>query len=85
MKNEKTMVSVPYIAYEQDIAHKNTIIKIMGGIIFSLIIAIILTVWMFMSFISKYDYKNYDQNGDGINNINSGTQGDITNESNTTN
>ena len=81
MKNEKTMVTVPYIAYEQDMAHKNSIIKIMGGIIFSLIIAIVLIVFMFMSFINNYDYKNYDQDGNGVNNINTGTQGDIVNES----
>ena len=76
MKNEKTMVSVPYIAYEKEMEAKNKII-------ICLIITIILIVFMFMSFINKHDFTSYDQDGNGINNINSGTQGDVSNESTT--
>lgn len=82
--NKSSMVNVPFIAYEKEMSHKNTIVKIMGTIILFLVIAIICIVYMFMSFISNYDYKNYDQNGEGVNNINSGQQGDIINESDIT-
>jgi len=82
--NKSSMVNVPFIAYEKEMSHKNTIVKIMGTIILFLVIAIVCIVYMFMSFISNYDYKNYDQNGEGVNNINSGQQGDIINESDIT-
>ena len=82
--NKSSMVNVPFIAYEKEMSHKNTIVKIMGTIILFLVIAIICIVYMFMSFISNYDYKNYDQNGERVNNINSGQQGDIINESDIT-
>lgn len=81
MKDKKEMVTVPYIVYEKDIEHKNTVVKIMGTAILFLIIALICTVYMFMSFINSHDYKNYDQDGNGINNINEGTQRDVINES----
>ena len=82
--NKSSMVNVPFIAYEKEMDHKNKIVKIMGAIILALVVAIVCIVYMFMSFISNYDYKNYDQNGEGVNNINSGQQGDIINESDIT-
>lgn len=81
MKEKSSMINVPYIVYEKDMEHKNTVIKIMGASIICLIIAIITIVYMFMSFINSYDYTSYEQDGNGINNINSGTQGDVVNES----
>lgn len=81
MKDKKSMVNVPYIVYEKDIEHKNTVIKIMGTSIIFLIISIVATIWMFMSFIGKFNYNNFTQDGEGQNNINTGTQGDIINES----
>lgn len=83
--NKGSMISVPFIAYEKEMEHKNNIIKFMSGFIIGLIILIIVMFYMFMSFINSYDYKNYDQDGNGINNINSGNQGDIINESDITN
>lgn len=82
--NKNSMINVPFIAYEKEMDHKNTIVKIMGAIILFLVVAIVCIVYMFMSFIGNYDYKNYDQNGEGVNNINSGQQGDVINESDIT-
>ena len=84
MKEKKGMINVPYIVYEKDMEHKNTIIKFMGVSIIFLIVAVVAITWMFMSFINGYDYRNYDQDGNGLNNINEGTQGDVINESNIT-
>ena len=36
---------------------------------------------MFVLFMGKYNIVGYDQDGKGINNINSGEQGDVINES----
>ena len=79
MKNEKTMVTVPYIAYEKAMDDKKLVIKIMSSIIISLVVAIVVTIVLFMSFINKCNFTSYDQDGNGVNNINSGTQGDVSN------
>lgn len=81
---KKSMVNVPFIAYEKEMEHKNTIIKILGITIICLIITIIVIFSLFMSFINSHDYRNYDQDGNGHNNINEGTQGDVINESTVT-
>ena len=83
--NKSSMVNVPFIAYEKEMDHKNKIVKIMGAIILALVVAIVCIIFMFMKFINAHDFKNYDQDGNGINNINEGTQRDIINESNTPN
>lgn len=78
---KKSIVNVPFIAYEKEMSEKNKIITLMSTIIFTLIISIAFICYMFMSFINSHDYRNYDQNGNGQNNINEGTQGDVINES----
>ena len=83
MNKEKGMVTIPYIAYEKEMSSKNSIIKFLIFTTIVLIISIVLVVGMFMSFINSHDYKNYDQDGNGINNINEGTQRDVINESST--
>ncbi len=83
MKEKKEMVTVPYIAYEKALDDKKSVIKFMSGVIISLVVAIVLIVTIFMTFINKHDFTSYDQDGNGVNNINSGTQGDVSNESTT--
>ena len=78
---KKSIVNVPFIAYEKEMGGKNKIIILMGIIILTLIISIVFICYMFTSFINSHDYRNYDQNGNGQNNINEGTQGDVINES----
>lgn len=79
--NKSGMINVPYISYEKEMDHKNCVIKIMGGVIFGLIVTMIVMFTMFMSFINQHDYTSYAQDGNGQNNINTGTQGDVINES----
>lgn len=79
MKNNN-IVNVPYILYEKEMVQKSLIIKILMGIIFTLVITFALTLFMFMSFINSHNYTSYDQDGNGQNNINKGIQGDVINE-----
>lgn len=73
--------SVPLLIYESEMKHKTNIIKGLLVVIMLLIIVFGITVYLFMEFIGSYDYSKYSQDGEGVNNINSGTQGDIINES----
>lgn len=73
--------SVPLIIYESEMKHKTNIIKGLLGVIVLLLIILGVAIYMFMSFINAHDFYGYDQDGEGINNINSGTQGDVINES----
>lgn len=84
--NEKT---VPFIAYElMQVKHERTLKRL----IFALIISIVLifasnAAWLYAWM--QYDYiaedvtseVNYVQDGRGINNINTGNQGDVVNGS----
>ena len=77
----KEMRSVPMPIYENEMKSKNNIIKALFAFLFLTIIVLGVVIYMFMSFISAYDYGGYNQDGDGINNVNTGTQRDIYNES----
>lgn len=79
MKNNN-IVNVPYILYEKEMVQKSLIIKMLIGVIFTLVIILALTLFMFMSFINSHNYTSYDQDGNGQNNINKGIQGDVINE-----
>ena len=81
MEDNNKAKSVPLIIYENEMQHKTNIIKglfIMLGLSF---VVLGITIYLFMSFISAYDFTSYSQDGNGINNINSGEQGDVINES----
>lgn len=78
MKND-SIVNVPYILYEKEMGNKFAIIKMLIGIVITLVIILALTLFMFMKVVNQYDYTAYTQDGNGQNNINTGTQGDVTN------
>lgn len=81
MQDPNKAKSVPLIIYENEMRHKTNIIKglfVMLGLSF---IVLGVTIYLFMSFISSYDFTGYTQDGNGINNLNNGTQGDVINES----
>lgn len=73
--------SVPLIIYESEMKHKTNIIKGLLVLLFTIIIIFGISIYLFMSFISSYDFYGYNQNGNGVNNVNNGNQGDIINES----
>lgn len=81
MQENNKVKSVPLLIYENEMQHKTNIIKgllILLGISF-LILGI--SIYLFMSFINAHDIASYAQDGNGINNINTGEQGDVVNES----
>lgn len=80
---KKEIVNVPYIVFEKDMEHKNSIIKMLFSIIICLTIVIGVSIYMFMVLINSFDFTTYNQDGNGLNNINTGTQtqGDVINES----
>lgn len=81
MEDHKTK-SVPLIIYESEMQHKTNIIKGMFVMLCLLLVILGITIYLFISFISAYDFTGYSQDGNGVNNINSGKQGDVINESN---
>ena len=70
----KKLTAVPLPVYEQEMKFKNRVIIM-------LLFILGVTITLFISFISSYDFVGYEQNGEGMNNINNGSQGDILNES----
>lgn len=78
MENKTT---VPLILYESQMQQKTNIIKWLIATICFLILVLGIAIIMFVSFIGKYNIVSYKQDGKGINNINSGEQGDVINES----
>lgn len=75
---------VPYIVYESAQVRSERHIK---RLIIALVISIILmftsnALWLYAW--CQYDYTSeevtYSQDGEGLNNINTGTQGDVSNE-----
>lgn len=77
----KGIKSVPMPIYENEMGHKNSVIKMLIVLIGMLCLILGISVFMFVKFISSYEYVSYTQDGSGVNNINKGTQGDIVNES----
>lgn len=82
MNNQETKAkSVPLIIYENEMKHKTRIITGLLSVLLVLLIIFGVAIYMFMSFISSYDFYGYTQDGKGINNVNTGKQGDVINES----
>ena len=83
--NEKT---VPYLAYElMQVKHERTVRRLIYALILSIFLifasnAAWLYAWCQYDYISEdlTSEVNYVQDGRGINNINTGTQGDVMNE-----
>jgi hypothetical protein len=84
-KREHEVSTIPFVLYDSEIRNRNSMIKWLFGIIIALILALTLSIYLFISFISAYDFVGYEQDGEGINNINSGYQGDVVNGSKITN
>ena len=77
---EDLQKDVPFIVYEGTQARNERTVK-------RLIIALVITVVLLFSsnmawlyYESLFDSYSYDQDGDGINSINTGNQGDLDNE-----
>lgn len=77
------MESIPYVVYESAEAKNERLIK---RLTIALIVSIVLmftsnAIWLYAW--CQYDYSSedytYTQDGEGYNNINTGTQGDVNN------
>lgn len=80
-EQENKAKSVPLIIYENEMKHKKHIIVGLFTILGLTILVLGVAICLFMSFISSYDFYGYAQDGKGINNVNTGKQGDVINES----
>ena len=77
---EKEKATIPYFVYEGAEAKSERVIR-------RLIVALIITLLfcfstnvMWLKHWASYDTVSYDQNGEGINNLNTGNQGNLSNE-----
>lgn len=82
MRESNKVKSVPLIIYESEMQHKTSIIKGLFMILCLVLTILGVTIYLFVSYINAYDFTGYSQDGNGVNNINSGEQGDVINESN---
>ena len=80
-EQENKAKSVPLIIYENEMKHKKHIIVGLFTILGLTILVLGVAICLFMKFINAHDFVGYNQNGNGVNSLNNGTQGDIINES----
>ena len=76
-----TPASVPYVAHESDMARSEREKKKLW---IALIVAITIIFAQFAGFVwyeSQFETISYEQDGEGINNVNLGEQGDLNNGS----
>lgn len=76
---EKEITSVPYIVYEGEMARAERRDKRQWIVIIVLIVALFASNIGWLLYMNQYDTYSYDytKDGEGVNNINSGTQGDV--------
>ena len=76
---EKTPISVPYVVHESSVSRLERIIKRQW---IALVVAICMLFGTFALFVwyeSQFETMTYEQDGEGINNVNYGEQGDLNN------
>lgn len=76
---EKEKANVPYIVYESEMARAERRDKRQWIVIIVLIVALFASNIGWLWYMNQYDTYSYDytQDGEGLNNINAGTQGDV--------
>ena len=77
MENTPKTEMVPYIVYEGDIARQERHIKRLWVALVVAICLIFASNGAWLWYESLYDTISYEQDGAGLNNINTGEQGDI--------
>lgn len=75
MEKEKT--SVPYIVYEGEMARAERRDKRQWIVFIILIVALLASNIGHLIYESQFDTYDYTQDGDGLNNINTGEQGNV--------
>ena len=64
---------VPYIAHEMAMARAERTVKRLVAVVIVMALLLAGTVAGFLVYLSQYDYEGYSQDGEGVNNIVSGT------------
>lgn len=59
--------------------HNKRLIGAIKTLSISFAVAVIVIVSVFLIYLYQYDFQSYTQDGNGYNNINTGTQGDVIN------
>lgn len=72
-------VSVPYVVHEAEVSRQERQIKRMWVALIVLIVALFLTNMAWIGYESQFETISYEQDGDGVNNVNLGEQGDVIN------
>lgn len=72
-------VSVPYVVHEAEVSRQERQIKRMWVALIVLIAALFLTNMAWIGYESQFETISYEQDGDGVNNVNLGQQGDVIN------
>ena len=72
-------VSVPYVVHEAEVSRQERQIKRMWIALIVLAVALFLTNMMWIGYESQFETISYEQDGDGLNNVNLGEQGDLIN------
>ena len=78
--HESTPVSVPYVVHEGIVSKMERQCKRLWIVAIIAILALFASNAGWLIYESQFETVYYDQDSDGINNVNSGTQGDLTYE-----
>ena len=72
-------VSVPYVVHEAEVSRQERQIKRMWIALIILAVALFLTNMAWIGYESQFETISYEQDGEGVNNVNLGEQGDVIN------
>lgn len=76
---ENTSVTVPYVVHEATVARQERQIKRMWVALIVAISMLFASFALFVWYESQFETITYEQDGEGINNVNYGEQGDLNN------
>lgn len=76
---DKNPASVPYVVHESAMARAERVIKRQWIAIILLICMLFGALGLFVRYESQFETISYEQDGEGINNVNYGEQGDLNN------
>ena len=79
MMELKDMPSVPFVAHEAEVGRQERTIKRQWVVIIILICLLFASFGLFVWYESQFETISYEQDGDGVNNVNLGEQGDVIN------
>ncbi len=76
-ENENRFTDVPYIVFEGELARTERHIKRLWIALIVAIVALLCSNLAWLYYESQFETISYSQDGAGLNNINTGSQGDV--------